>query len=93
MTSEMIPPDKTAPANARDEAEARRAREAREALRGAEQGEIAGSSAFARAANHMSAGDRDADDPIEVWGTRIGRGLALVFAIGLVVWLFGHLTR
>ncbi|MEM7566367.1 MAG: hypothetical protein AAF321_03965 [Pseudomonadota bacterium] len=89
----MREPGDTASPNARDAAEARRAREAREALHGAEQGEIAGSSAFARAANHMRAKDADADDPIEVWGTRIGRGLALLFALALVVWLVGHLTR
>ena len=77
----------------RQDEEARRAREAREALARVEQGEVAGSSAFVRAANHMRADDADAEDPMEVWGTRIGRGLAVVFAIGLVVWLVGHLTR
>ncbi|POF32705.1 hypothetical protein [Roseibium marinum] len=41
-----------------------------------------------RARNHMSAGDKDEDDRIEVWGTRVGRGLGLVFAIGLAVYLF-----
>jgi len=40
-----------------------------------------------RARNHLSAGDKDEDDRIEVWGTRIGRGLGLVFAIGLVIYL------
>lgn len=84
--------------NARDAAEAERARAAKEALSNASQAELAGTSAFARAANHMRARDveNDAeghDDPIEVWGTRLGRGLALAFAIGLVIWLVGHLTR
>ena len=77
----------------REDEDALRAREAREALRRVEQAEVAGTSAFSRAANHMRAGDADADDPMEVWGTRIGRGLAVVFAIGLIVWLVGHLTR
>lgn len=41
-----------------------------------------------RAKDHMSAADKDDDDQIEVWGTRIGRGLGLCFAIGLVIYLF-----
>lgn len=41
-----------------------------------------------RARNHMSAADKDADDLVEVWATRVGRGLGLVFAIGLAVYLF-----
>ena len=77
----------------REEDDTIRAREAREALRRVEQAEVAGTSAFARAANHMRAGDADRDDPAEVWGTRIGRGLAVVFAVGLLIWLVGHLTR
>ncbi|WP_269585090.1 hypothetical protein [Roseibium sp. Sym1] len=40
-----------------------------------------------RAKKHMSAADKDENDEIEVWGTRIGRGLGLVFAIGLVIYL------
>ncbi|MCX2725002.1 hypothetical protein [Roseibium salinum] len=40
-----------------------------------------------RAKSHMSAGDKDDDDRIEVWGTRIGRSLGLVFAIGLAIYL------
>ncbi len=35
----------------------------------------------------MSAADKNEDDQIEVWGTRIGRGAGLVFAIGLVIYL------
>ncbi|PVB61189.1 hypothetical protein [Labrenzia sp. 011] len=41
-----------------------------------------------RARSHMSAGDKDEDDRVEVWGTRIGRSLGLVFAIGLAIYLF-----
>ncbi|MBN9673380.1 hypothetical protein [Roseibium aggregatum] len=40
-----------------------------------------------RAKDHLSAADRDEDDRIEVWGTRIGRGAGVVFAIGLVIYL------
>lgn len=40
-----------------------------------------------RARTHLSAGDKDEDDRIEVLGTRIGRGLGVVFAIGLVIYL------
>ncbi|WP_305987888.1 hypothetical protein [Roseibium sp. MMSF_3544] len=40
-----------------------------------------------RAKNHLSAADKDEDDQIEVWGTRIGRFAGLIFAIGLVIYL------
>ena len=40
-----------------------------------------------RAKDHMSAADKDDDDHIEVWGTRIGRGLGLIFAVCLVIYL------
>jgi hypothetical protein len=39
---------------------------------------------------HLSAKDVDSDDPIEVWGTRIGRGLGLLIALflllAIIVW-------
>ncbi|MEM5583517.1 MULTISPECIES: hypothetical protein [unclassified Roseibium] len=40
-----------------------------------------------RARSHLSAGDKDEDDRIEVLGTRIGRSLGVIFAIGLVIYL------
>ncbi|MHA7775897.1 hypothetical protein [Roseibium sp. M-1] len=40
-----------------------------------------------RAKDHLSAADKDEDDRIEVWGSRIGRGLGVLFAIGLVIYL------
>ena len=40
-----------------------------------------------RAKNHLSAADKDNDDQIEVWGTRIGRVAGVIFAIGLVIYL------
>lgn len=68
----------------------------REALRAldrvqAESETIAGSTFVRmadRAQKHMSAADKDVDDPIEVWGTRIGRGAGVVFAIGLAIYIF-----
>ncbi|QDG75439.1 hypothetical protein [Labrenzia sp. PHM005] len=53
--------------------------------------ETVGTSSFVRMAerakDHMSAADKDDDDHIEVWGTRIGRGLGLIFAVCLVIYL------
>lgn len=40
---------------------------------------------------HFAAADVDPRDRIEVWGTRIGRGLALVAFILLAVWLLNFL--
>ncbi len=64
------------------EEEARRALERIEA-----QSETLGTSALARAARAMSA--RDDGDQIELWGRRIGRGLAIVVAIGLIMYFTG----
>lgn len=53
--------------------------------------EVVGTSAFARAANkardHMSATDKDADDPVEVWATRVARALAVLAFAYLVYFL------
>lgn len=40
-----------------------------------------------RAKDHLSAADKDAADRLEVLGTRIGRSLGVLFAIGLVIYL------
>ena len=40
-----------------------------------------------RAQDHFGAADREEQDNIEIWGTRIGRAAALVFAIGLLIYL------
>lgn len=40
-----------------------------------------------RAKDHLSAADKDEDDQIEVWGTRIGRAAGVIFAVGLVIYL------
>jgi len=43
--------------------------------------------AVQRARDHVSDADVDQRDPIEYWGTRIGRVLGIVVAVGLIVWL------
>jgi hypothetical protein len=37
--------------------------------------------------DHVTAADADRADPIEVWGTRIGRTLGLLLTLGLMAWL------
>lgn len=41
-----------------------------------------------RARDHVSAADADGQDPIELWGTRIGRVLGPVLLAVAVVYLF-----
>ena len=57
----------------------------------AQESETVGTSSFKRVADrvkdHMEASDAPDDDPIEVWGTRIGRGLGLIFFVFLVFYL------
>jgi hypothetical protein len=75
------------------EAQAEAARRDLERL--AEQGEIIGTSSMARSAKasleragrHLGGADAPQDDPIEVWGTRIGRALGVVFFIGLLIYM------
>ena len=59
--------------------------------------EAIGTSTLARAAGrakgHLGGNDVDPNDPIEVWGTRIGRSAGAIFAIILVLWLISHFTR
>ena len=75
-----------------DETESRRILErvARETAPG-------GASFIARAArdahDRVTAADADRGDPIEYWGTRIGRTLGFVIAIGLLAWLVYAVTR
>jgi hypothetical protein len=56
-----------------------------------------GTSLVARTAkgarDHVTAADADRSDPIEVWGTRIGRALGLIIAIGLLIWLVLFVTQ
>ena len=46
-----------------------------------------------RTRDHLTAADADPADPIEDWGTRIGRAIGLLVTIGLVVWLIIFLVR
>lgn len=59
--------------------------------------EPGGASFVARAAksavNNISAGDGDRSDPIEYWGTRVGRILGLAFAVALMIWLVLFMMR
>lgn len=36
---------------------------------------------------HVTAKDEQASDAIELWGTRIGRSLALLITVGVFAWL------
>ncbi len=82
--------------NRRDEIEAERRREAEAVLAGVTRdGEVIGTSGAARVlretaekvGGHFAGSDAAPDDAVEVWGKRVGRALALVVAIGLVVHL------
>nr|WP_321442895.1 hypothetical protein [uncultured Cohaesibacter sp.] len=82
----------------RESRDAARRLEAERALKRADMdSEAIGTSTLARAAGrakgHLSGNDVDPNDPIEVWGTRIGRGAGAIFAIILVLWLISHFTR
>ncbi len=61
-----------------------------------EEGGLSATPAMKSAANsvrdHFSAEDADKNDKVEVWGTRIARGLALVALIGLVLWMVGQVS-
>jgi hypothetical protein len=40
-----------------------------------------------RGRDHFAASDADEADPIEVWGTRIGRGISLILFVCLLVYI------
>lgn len=58
-----------------------------------QESETVGTSSMRRTVNnitsHMKAEDADENEWAELWGKRIGRGLAVIFFIGLVI----HLVR
>lgn len=75
----------------RDDRDEARRRTAREALaRVAGEGEIFASSGLSPTGAPVAdrtARSEPAHDPVEIWGKRIGRGLGIAFALGLVVHL------
>jgi hypothetical protein len=83
-------------AGRREEIEAERRAVAMKALDQARDGEIVGTSAFARAADrlvgHFGAADRNKDDPAELWGARVGRGLGLLAFVALAIYLLVNFT-
>lgn len=69
-----------------------REREAREVLeRARRDSETLGGSSVARAArrlgDHFAGRDAEPQDPVELWGRRIGRGLSLIGVVALALWL------
>lgn len=40
-----------------------------------------------RARDHIAASDAEQSDPIELWGTRIGRAIAVTALTALILWL------
>jgi hypothetical protein len=71
--------------------EERRREALRDLERVGEQGEVLGTSQMRRSAerarDHFLGADADREDPIEVWGRRIGRILSLAFLLFLVFYL------
>ena len=49
--------------------------------------ESEGSSMMTRARDHISARDAEQNDPIELWGTRIGRAIAVTTLTALILWI------
>ena len=43
--------------------------------------------------DHFAAEDADKSDKVEVWGTRIARGLALAAFVGLVLWMVEQVSQ
>ncbi len=52
-----------------------------------------GRSAMEQAGKHFAAADAPPDDRVEVWGKRIGRLLALAFAIWAIAQIASHFAR
>ena len=74
-----------------DRQEAKRQEALRALERARAESETVGDSLLAKMAkqaqNHLGAADKDPDDPVEVWGSRIGRVAGVIFALGLIVYL------
>ena len=56
-----------------------------------DQSEVIGTSSFVRTANrardHFGGADAPEEDAAEIWGRRVGRGLAVIFVIVLIWYL------
>ena len=76
-----------------DEDAERKAESDRILKRASADSDMLGTSALARAAKHFSGADAPQEDRIELWGRRVGRILAVIFAIYLVIMLAEHFTR
>ncbi len=48
---------------------------------------------FERTTSHFSADDAPHNDPLEVWGTRIGRLLGLLITLAIIGWLVFYLMQ
>ncbi len=48
---------------------------------------------FSRTAHHLAAADAPENDPIELWATRIGRGLGFLITLAIIVWLIFYLMQ
>lgn len=63
----------------------------------ARESDAGGTSFVARAArgarDHVTAADADRSDPIEYWGTRIGRVLGLVIIVAMAAWLAVYIVN
>ncbi|MCU0830024.1 MAG: hypothetical protein MUC58_00640 [Rhizobiaceae bacterium] len=69
-----------------DDKDAERRAESGRILRGID-AEMRPGGLQARIEDHFAARDANKDDPVEVWGRRIGRALSLALTIGLILWL------
>ncbi|AAL51402.1 hypothetical protein BMEI0220 [Brucella melitensis bv. 1 str. 16M] len=48
---------------------------------------------FFRTAQHLSAAGAPENDAIELWATRVGRGLGLLITLAIIVWLISYLMQ
>ena len=76
-----------------DEDAERKAESDRILKRASADSDMIGTSALARAARHFAGADAPQEDRVELWGRRVGRILAVIFAIYLVIMLAEHFTR
>lgn len=48
---------------------------------------------FFRTTQHLAAADAPENDPIELWATRVGRGLGFLITLAIIVWLIFYLMQ